>query len=296
MASPTTGSKRLFSRRNFLRAGLGAAAGLALYSGEVERHLIEVTQRNAFLPGLPRSFEGMRIAQLSDIHMDDYTEPFFLRKVVDRINSLKPDSVFLTGDFVTAEGWSKSSAPEHAQQCAKILSNLQCRPLYAILGNHDIDAGPEEVTAALEANGITLLRNSHVPLERGDGRIWLAGLDDTLGGHPNLELAIPAQIRNVPHEPLMLLCHEPDYATRLLKHPAGQAVDLMISGHTHGGQIRLPLIGPLVLPTMGRKFVEGWFQFGRMRLYVNRGIGTIGVPFRFDCPPEVTLFTLRSTA
>lgn len=296
MASSSLASKKRLSRRSFLKAGLGATVGLALYSGEIERHRIEVTQRDMFLRGLPAGFEGMRIAQLSDIHLDDFTEPFFLRHVIEHINILKPDAVFLTGDFVTSGHWFKSVAHEAAWQCAKMLSELQCRPLYAVLGNHDVDSGAEQVTEALEANGVTVLRNSHLPIERGNGRIWLAGLDDPVAGHPNPELAIPAQIRNVPHEPVVVLCHAPDYADRLQRHPAGSAVDLMLSGHTHGGQIRLPLIGALVLPDMGRKFIEGWFQLGRMQLYVNRGIGTIGVPFRLDCPPEITLFTLRASA
>jgi predicted MPP superfamily phosphohydrolase len=89
------------------------------------------------------------------------------------------------------------------------------------------------------------------------------------------------------------MCHTPDYADDLLAHPAGQAVDLMLSGHTHGGQVRLPLIGALSLPPLGQKYVEGWFQLGGMQLYVNRGIGTVGLPFRLNCPPEITLMTLR---
>lgn len=294
MASHSPEPKSPLSRRSFLQMGLGVAAGVALYSGEVERHWIDVTHREMFLGGLSRAFDGMRIVQLSDIHMDDFTEPFFLRKVIDKINRLKPDAVFLTGDFVTAGGWTRYPPHDAALQCAKILGDLQLRPIYAVLGNHDMDAGAEHVAGALTANGITVLRNANVPIDRNDGRFWLAGLDDPLQGDPDLEVAIPAQIRNVPNEPVVLLCHEPDYLTRVQRHEAGQAVDLMLSGHTHGGQIRLPLIGPLVLPIMGRKFVEGLFRFGRMQLYVNRGIGTIGVPFRLDCPPEITLFTLRS--
>ncbi len=98
----------------------------------------------------------------------------------------------------------------------------------------------------------------------------------------------------MPHEPIVLLCHAPDYADHLVTLAAGQAVALMVSGHTHGGQIRLPLAGPLALPELGRKYVEGWFRFGDLQLYVNRGLGTVGVPFRFNCPPEITLLTLRS--
>jgi predicted MPP superfamily phosphohydrolase len=291
-------STRLFSRRRFLAAGLCGLGGLALYSGEIERHWIGVTRRDVYLRGLPAEFNGMRIAQISDIHMDDFTEPFFLRHVIDSINQIKPDAVFLTGDFVTArltmDPGSKKFARGAAWQCANILTGLECKAIYASLGNHDIDVGAGHISTALETNGITVLRNACLPIERAGSRIWLAGLDDPLKGHPNPELAIPASIRNVPNEPIVLLCHAPDYADHLLTQPAGQAVDLMLSGHTHGGQIRLPLLGALVLPLLGRKYIEGWFQLGRMQLHVNRGIGTIGVPFRLDCPPEITSITLRA--
>jgi hypothetical protein len=117
-------------------------------------------------------------------------------------------------------------------------------------------------------------------------------------GRPDLDLAVPHWIRSVPNEPIVLLCHAPDYANFLLDDPASKSVHLMLSGHTHGGQIRLPMIGPLYLPGWGRRYVEGWFHLGGwwnpLRLYVNRGIGTVGVPFRLNCPPEITLFTLRS--
>src|SRR5208337_1993310 len=144
MASSLPPSNRPITRRGFLKAGLGGAAALALYSGEIERHWIEVTQRDFYLRDLPAAFDGMRIVQLSDIHMDNYTEPFFLHHVVDRINRIKPDAVFLTGDFVTATiGWKQDLRPgpkEFARgaawQCAGILKTLECKALYAVLGNH----------------------------------------------------------------------------------------------------------------------------------------------------------------
>ncbi|HEX4757500.1 MAG TPA: metallophosphoesterase [Terracidiphilus sp.] len=300
MVSTLPRSPGIISRRRFLTAGLCGAAGLVVYSGEVERHWIEVIERNVNLRSLPSAFDGMRITQISDIHMDDFTEPYFLRDTIERVNRTKPDAVMLTGDFVTSESnptkASTLRARDAAWHCAKLLASLECRSLYAILGNHDIDAGGQEITNALASNGITVLRNTYLPIERAGSRIWLAGIDDPGSGHPDLEQAIPARIRNVPNEPVVLLCHAPDYADQLLTHLAGQAVDLMLSGHSHGGQIRLPLIGALVLPSLGRKYVEGNFQFGRMQLYVNRGIGTIGVPFRFDCPPEITVHTLRAGA
>lgn len=298
MASSLPPSTRLTSRRRFLTAGLCGVAGLALYSGEIERHWVEVSHRDVYLPGLSAAFDGIRIAQISDIHMDEFTEPFFLRHVIDRINQIKPDAIFITGDFVTStmvmDVGTTRFARGAAWQCANILNGLECKALYASLGNHDINVGAKQVSAALVANGITVLRNACLPIERGGGRIWLAGLDDPLEGNPNPDLAIPASIRNKPNEPVVLLCHAPDYADHLLTQPAGQAVDLMLSGHSHGGQIRLPLLGALVLPPLARKYVKGWFQLGRMQLHVNRGIGTIGVPFRFDCPPEITSITLRA--
>jgi predicted MPP superfamily phosphohydrolase len=289
-------TKQTSSRRSFIKAGLLGTAGLALYSGEIERHWIEVAHRDVALHGLSAEFDGMRVAQLSDIHLDDFTEPIFLKKVIERVNELKPDVVFLTGDFVTAGTWPNTRAHSAAWQCASMLKALKCRQIYAVLGNHDVASGAPEIESALRSNSIQVLRNSSLPIERGKSRIWLAGLDDPVAGHPNLDTTIPEAIRGVINEPVVLLCHAPDYATAVQAHPAGQHVDLMLSGHTHGGQVRLPFIGALVLPPLGRNFVEGWYQLGHLGLYVNRGIGTIGVPFRLDCPPEITLFTLHAKA
>ena len=298
LSSPTMTqtSNQTSTRRTFLKASALSVAGLALYSGELERHWIDVLHHDVFLQGLPPDFNGMRIVQLSDIHMDRFTEAFFLRNAIEKINGLKPDAVFLTGDFVTSEKHSNVEAHRAAWDCAKVLKDLDCRARYAVLGNHDVNSGAAEIISALKSSDVQVLRNSYLPLERGSGRIWLAGIDDPLEGKPDIDATVPAQIRNVRNEPVVLMCHAPDYATHIQSHSAGQAIGLMLSGHTHGGQIRLPFIGALVLPPMGQKFVEGWFQFDKMKLYVNRGIGTIGVPFRLDCPPEITVFTLRATA
>jgi hypothetical protein len=286
--------KSPITRRRFLTAGAYAAGGLALYAGEIARHWIQVSSRDVFLPGLPSAFDGFRIAQISDIHMHEYSEAFFVRDVVNRVNSLNPDAVFLTGDFVTAEFAPRKFAIDAGWQCAGILKQLACRQRYAVLGNHDCMIGADEVSAALTANDIPVLRNYYTPLERSGGRIWLAGIADPLQGSPDPEATIPASIRNLAHEPIILLCHAPDYVDDLLSLPSGQAVSLMLCGHTHGGQVRLPLIGPMILPQMGRKYVEGWFRFGRLQMHVNRGIGTVGLPVRFDCPPEISMLTLRS--
>jgi len=286
--------KSQITRRRFLKASACAAGGFALYAGELERHWIEVSESDVVIPGLPAAFDVFRVAQISDIHMDEFTEAFFVREVVNHVNSLKPDAVFLTGDFVTSEFASQKFAIGAGWQCAGLLNQLTCRQRYAVLGNHDCQVGADEVSEALADNNIIVLRNYYMPLERSGARIWLAGLADPLQGSPDPEATIPASIRNIPQEPIILLCHAPDYVDDLLAIPAGQAVSLMLCGHTHGGQVRLPLIGPMILPRMGRKYVEGWFRFGRLQMHVNRGIGTVGVPFRLDCPPEISMLTLRS--
>jgi uncharacterized protein len=282
------------SRRSFLIGGLFGAGGLALYAGEFERHWIELVHKDIEINGLPADFDGLKVAQLSDIHLDEFTERFLLREAIDEINKACPDVVLLTGDYVSSEVLPPHLTVEAAWQCGKLLGQLDCKQRFAIFGNHDIWAGEQHVGDALQFNGITLLRNSYLPLERGTGRVWLAGLDDPVCGRPDPDLAIPRSIRNIATEPIVLMCHAPDYVDQLQKHPAGQAVSLVLSGHTHGGQIRLPFVGPLHLPPGGRKYVEGLFQLGTTQLYVNRGIGSVGVPFRFDCRPEITLFTLRS--
>jgi predicted MPP superfamily phosphohydrolase len=271
------------------------AGGLALYAGALERHWLEVVHRPIAIKGLPSVFEGMKVAQLSDIHLNEFTEPFLVREAIDEINLARPDLVLITGDYVSAEVLPRDLTIEAAWECGKLLSRIQCRQRYAIFGNHDIFAGEEHVGQALRSNGIPVLRNTYLPIERGGSRIWLAGLDDPVYGQPDPDQAIPSTIRNIPGEPIILMCHAPDYIDELRTHPAGQAVSFVLSGHTHGGQIRLPFIGALHLPPGGRKYVQGLFQVDDMQLYVNRGIGSVGVPFRFDCRPEITFFTLRST-
>jgi predicted MPP superfamily phosphohydrolase len=291
---PRNLSKAPISRRHFLLGGACAGAGLALYGGEVERHWIELTHHDVSLPGLSPVFDGYRIAQLSDIHLDEFTEPSLLLEAIHHINSMNPDAVFITGDFVTRGILPAKLAVASAWQCADLLRQLECPLRFAVVGNHDVLLSRAAVIESLLANGITVLDNAYLPIERDGARIWLAGVDDPVEGLPIPELAIPESIRNVPHEPIVLLCHAPDYVDDLLAIPAGRALSLVLSGHTHGGQIRIPLIGAKALPPLGRKYVEGWFQFGNLQLYVNRGLGTVVVPVRFNCPPEITLFTLRS--
>ncbi len=289
-APPTTRSfsDAALTRRNFLWMAAGSAAGLAFYAGEIARHELEIIYLTISLPRLPDAFAGMKIVQISDLHFQEYTEAAFLEAIVRRVNEVAPDLVVLTGDFVSNNPLPKHFSIKLGYQCAEILNRIQCPLRYAILGNHDAIVSARAVTDALHTQGIPVLADSSVPIERDGQRIWLAGTKDVLEQNPDLTATLPAG-RRPDHEPVILLVHEPDYADRALGHK----IDLILAGHTHGGQIRIPFLPPLLLPGMGTKYVHGHFRLpDGMQLYVNRGIGAVNLPFRFRCPPEITVITL----
>lgn len=280
------------SRRKFLAgSGIAAAAlaGLGLYANEISRHELDIAERDFFLRNLPPAFEGFRIVQFSDIHLDEYMEDFFLEEVVERVNRLNPDLVLVTGDFVSRGPMPMSVCLAAAGRCAEILRRLECPQRFGILGNHDVMVGPSFVRNHMQANGLPLLVNENVRIERGGQHILLAGLDDVSQGKPDLGRTVPAAVDC----PVLLMCHEPDYADTIAQHERGALVDLIFSGHTHGGQVRIPGLPPMELPPHGKIYVEGHFVVGKSQLYVNRGVGTVGLPFRLNCPPEITVGTLR---
>jgi predicted MPP superfamily phosphohydrolase len=260
---------------------------LAFYAGEIARHELEIVYLTISLPHLPDAFAGMKIVQISDIHFQEYTEAAFLDAIVRKVNAVAPDLVVLTGDFVSNKPLPRHFSVGLGYRCAEHLSRLTCPLRYAILGNHDCLVGSHAITDALRTHGIPVLANSFVPLERNGQRVWLAGIKDVLEDRPDLGAAIPSGRSK--QEPVILLAHEPDFAD----HAVGREVDLVLSGHTHGGQILLPLLPPLMLPDMGIKYVHGLFRMrDGMQLYVNRGIGAVTLPFRFRCQPEMTVITL----
>jgi predicted MPP superfamily phosphohydrolase len=279
------------TRRGFLLGSGAVAAGMAFYSGEIARHEISVVTRPIAINNLPAAFQNFRIVQISDIHYEEYAEPSFVARVIGQVNALAPDLVVLTGDYVSFGPLGRSFALGAMERCAEQLSHVACARRYAVMGNHDSVLGAPTIRPILAAVDIPLLVNEHVPIERGGERLWLSGIHDPVTHVPNLETAIPER----PDGPVLLMSHGPDYADEVLVHPRGRLVDLMISGHTHGGQVRIPFVPPVHLPEGGRKYIEGLFRFGRMQLYVNRGIGTTGLPLRLNCPPEITLMTLQSS-
>lgn len=284
---------RKLTRRKFLYTSAAAIVGASAFSldGFVESYEPHVIRIDIPLARLPESFDGFTIAQLSDFHYDRHFSALPIGRAVAIVNTLKPDVIVLTGDFVTAPAISTPSsrrrAASKAEPCAAILRALDApQGKFAVLGNHDRQAGGDRITGIAAAHGIPVLRNRSVPLERGTDRVWLVGVDDVLKGLPDLGVAI----KKVPaKDTKILLAHEPDFADESSLQP----IDLQLSGHSHGGQIWIPGIGAPWLPPLSRKYPRGLYKVGDLTLYTNFGIGTIRLPIRINCPPEITLIRLR---
>ena len=281
----------LSTRRKFLsRLLIGASAVAAI--GATDALLVEpkdlVADRvDIELRRLPEEFRGFRIAQISDIHFGPYMGKTGLERAVQLAQSFRPDLVALTGDFVSHPFFGSNSphGARHAEPCADVLAKITGTTVVAILGNHDHWNSATIVEGALQDRGIKVLRNDAVPLERGNRRIWISGVDDVLVRAANLGRAL----RDVPRsEATILLAHEPDFADYAASFP----VDLQLSGHSHGGQVKLPGLGALVLPELAEKYPVGLNRVGPLQVYTNRGLGMVTPPVRFRCPPEVTFVTL----
>ena len=247
-----------------------------------------IVRQDFFLPRWPERMNGFTVALLSDFHYDPYFSVHPLHAAIPMVNDLRPDLIVLTGDFVTAPlvGDDRKAAFA-AEPCARLLCQMTApHGLWAVLGNHDEATDHKHVARALQTENIQVLANQSQAIEHGGARIWLAGVNDVLSKTADLSKTL----RTVPaNEAVILLAHEPDFADHAAKFP----IDLLLSGHSHGGQIRIPLLPPFYLPTLGKKYVLGTYRVGPLTLYTNAGLGTIGVPARLNCPPEITLLTLR---
>jgi predicted MPP superfamily phosphohydrolase len=276
------------SRRQFLQiaAGLGVAVGIqgAAEVGYAARHeplRVLLEERLIRIPKLPNAFDGFRIALFSDIHLYPFTPIQVVSDAVTLANSFQPDLVILAGDFV----WHDVEA---VFDLVPVLSRLNSAAgIFAVLGNHDHRKGPQIVTQTLNQAGIRLLNNDGIILQRGNDSIYLAGIDSAWGGTPEPDAAFGNRRGDIA---TIVAVHEPDYIKELV---ARFPVDLQLSGHSHGGQVRLPIVGPLILPPMGLVYDMGLYRVGEAQVYTTRGIGTIHINARFNCPPEVTALTLQ---
>jgi uncharacterized protein len=281
------------TRRQFVRrAALGlagfAGAGLSLDGFVGEPHHPMTERVEVRLSRLPEAFEGFRIAQITDIHFGPYMDQEQLGKAVRLAQEFNPDVVTLTGDFVS-HPMGKRDGPDgarHAEPCADVFARWKGVRIMAALGNHDHWNDAKIVAGALAERGIRVLRNRAEAVEREGQRLWIAGIDDLLDGAPDLRQTLLGIPRD---ETTVLMAHEPDFADYATNFP----VDLQLSGHSHGGQVRIPGIGPIILPRMAHKYHSGLHRVGRLQVYTSRGIGVINPPVRVNCPPEVSLITLR---
>jgi predicted MPP superfamily phosphohydrolase len=241
---------------------------------------VEITRLPIDVVDLPDAFAGLTIAQLSDVHHSSFLSAERISEIVDEVNALGADAIVLTGDYV-------SYSPYYIAGAAEALGRLRA-PLgvFAVLGNHDFwnDAG--EMTRALERAGIAVLRNTHTWIERRGERIALAGIDDLQVRAADLDRALR---RTTPNDVRLLLSHNPG----IIRRAALRGVDLVLAGHTHGGQVHVPIIGAPSVYGYPKHLVRGHSVSGATQLYVNRGLGTVIVPFRVGARPEVTLVTLR---
>jgi hypothetical protein len=247
-------------------------------AGYNEARDIQIVRQPVLIDQLPEAFEGFTIAQLSDVHHGALVDAPHVLQAVQIVNRLEPDLIALTGDYVT-------HSRAYIEPCAELLRELRSRDgVLAVLGNHDFWTDANGMARAFKQRGIEVLRNTHTQLARNGDRLALLGVDDyTVRCHD-----LRAAMRGVPNlERKVLLSHNPN----LIRQAAEARVDLVLSGHTHGGQINLPAINKRSRKLW--KFWRGHGQLGNTQIYVNRGLGTVIVPIRYHCPPEITLIELK---
>lgn len=279
------------SRRKFLKAlgqvTLGYSllgAGTYRYSTVVETEWLAVERVTVPIKRLKPGLEGFKIVQVSDVHLHPFTQIDFVREAVAMANRLNPDVIVLTGDYVLERA-------DSVYELAPALAQLEARHgVFTVLGNHDVWLDAGVVQSGLQEAGLPVLNNRGVALGVGREQLFLAGLEDGWSGRPDLRAALadrPAEA------PVVLLLHEPDFADAVARDGR---VSLQLSGHSHGGQVRLPGLGAPILPAYGRKYDQGLNRVAGMWVYTNRGLGVVGPPVRFNCRPEITEITLVGEA
>lgn len=277
--------KLQLTRRQFLSnvaaAPLVAVSATAAYATLIAPHNYEVTETDILIRDLPERFEGFRITQLTDVHHSRILGLEEVQRVVELAKLTKPDLLVLTGDYTT-------TYRRFIEPCAEVLGGLSApEGVWAVLGNHDHYTDPELTTRALVRNHITVLNNANTTIRRGPDAIQLAGIDDWSWNGTDWTRAFLGLDRK---RSSILLSHQPN----VLDFDETQAAALVLSGHTHGGQIKLPFIGaPARFATMDLKYASGLFRRGLTQLYVSRGTGVIGLPVRFGVRPEIAVLRLR---
>ncbi|MDQ1612195.1 MAG: uncharacterized protein QOG00_2126 [Pyrinomonadaceae bacterium] len=272
------------TRRQFLRglaaAGLVGVSATAAYASLFEIHDYELTETEIFLRELPAAFENFRIVQVSDVHHSSLVSLDEVRRVAELAQGARPDMLVLTGDYTTARR-------SYIEPCAEVLGTLQAPAgVWAVLGNHDHYTDGELTRRALTRRGIGVLDNAHTEVTRGADALQLAGVDDWSWGYADWARALGKLDRS---RPSVLLSHEP----QVFDLPEVAGVSLILSGHTHGGQVSLPFIGAPARFLEEFKYLRGRYEREGRQLYVSRGTGVVGLPIRFGARPEIAVLRLR---
>jgi uncharacterized protein len=252
---------------------------LSIYARKIEPNWLEITHIDIELPKLDRAFNGYRIVQITDLHAGDGIDRTQLEKVVELVNAQNPDLVVITGDLV-------SRRPRQHVNLLDTLTKLHPHDVtLSVLGNHDVFNDPTPVRQAIAKAGVTLLENTVYTVQRDRSTLHIAGVGDVFAELDDLDRVL----KQLPATgAAIMLAHEPDFAD---ESAATGRFGLQLSGHSHGGQVRLPFYDGYV-PDLARKYPLGRYQVGNMTQYTNRGIGTIKIYSRFNCRPEISVFSL----
>jgi predicted MPP superfamily phosphohydrolase len=259
----------------------GAVAATACYARHVAPYRPVLERVNIRVPATALELVGTRIGFVTDTHLGPAMSRADIERALRLLVDARPDLILFGGDYLCE---SPRSIPDAAAVLAEAARAAPHGGI-AVLGNHDYSNGADRVAACLERSGIRVLRNAAAPVPLARECLWVVGIDDAILGRPNPEAAF----RDVPADaPAIALWHEPDWA----EQTAERGALLQLSGHSHGGQVRFPRLGPIAAPSGGRRFVAGIHHAAGMPVYTARGVGVYRPPVRFRCPPEVTLITL----
>lgn len=277
-------SRRLFLQRGFTILAGTTFAGTAY--GVYSKYDFEIDRIRIALKNLPPQFEGFTITLVADIHSSVFMTKEDMVRYVTVINEIGSDLIVIPGDFV-------NSMVEEVFPLAEAFSDLRAPyGVFGSLGNHDFFADVDRVAREIEECGITLLRNARVNIAKEGSVIQLLGVDDAGRAERAgtlFDRALAGVASNVPR---ILLCHRPYF----LEQAVERNIDLTLAGHTHGGQIVFTKIGQTVIAParLASPYVAGLYQKGESQMYVTRGLGTVGIPIRINCPPEITVITLSN--
>ena len=255
-----------------------------IYGTKIEPNWLQVVSIDLTIPNLDSAFNSYKIVHISDLHTNKFMPIDRLNKIINSVNRQNPNAIAITGDFITKH------KPFDERQLGENLSKLTSQDgKFSVLGNHDHwGKHTDRLRQALLTAKIDNLDNQVRIIERGTAKLVIAGVDDPYWGKPNFQQVVDRLPDNVP---AILLVHEPDYVNKTAKT---HKFALQLSGHSHGGQIRIPFLDPLVLPPGGTKYYKGLNRVEDMVEYTNRGVGMTGLPIRFGSRPEITVFTLHS--